>query len=104
MCAVVLEALSWESYYSVHPVFYDTILLSRAAKDAESKAMLEIIFATRSYDPGLYWDNASGLHGGEGLLRLSLKGTSDIAGMWAGFRDTIEQNMEDINEWVNTHD
>ena len=106
MCAVVLEALSWESYYRVHPVFYDTILLSRAAKDAESKSMLEIIFATRSYDPGLYWDNASGLHGGEGLLRLTAKGTSDIAGMWAGFRDTIEKNMDDMyseNTWFGAN-
>jgi hypothetical protein len=103
MCAVVLEALSWQSYYSVHPVFYDTILLNRAAKDAESKEMLQIIFATRSYDPGLYWD-PSALHGQEGLLRLSQKGTSDIAGMWAGFRDTVEKNMAEVNAWVDAHE
>lgn len=103
MCAVVLEALSWESYYSVYPVFYDTILLSRAAKDAESKAMLEIIFAHRSYDPGLYWD-PSALHGQEGLLRLSQKGTSDIAGMWAGFRETVEKNMAEVNAWIDKHE
>lgn len=103
MCAIVLEALSWESYYKVYPVFYDTILLSRAAKDAESKAMLEIIFASRSYDPGLYWD-PSALHGQEGLLRLSQKGTSDIAGMWAGFRATVEKNMAEVNAWVDAHE
>jgi hypothetical protein len=103
MCATVLEALSWQSYYSVHPVFYDTILLNRAAKDAESKAMLQIIFATRSYDPGLYWD-PSALHGSEGLLRLSAKGTSDIAGMWAGFRETVEENMAEVNAWVDAHE
>ena len=100
MCAVVLEALSWESYYSVYPVFYETILLNRAAKDQESKAMLEIIFATRSYDPGLYWDGGSGLHGGDGLLRLSKKGTSDIASLWATYRGTVEENIQEINNWI----
>jgi hypothetical protein len=100
MCAVVLEALSWESYYSVYPLFYDTILLSRAAKDQESKEMLEIIFATRSYDPGLYWDGGSGLHGGEGLLRLSKKGTSDIASLWATYKSKVEENIQEVNNWI----
>lgn len=102
MCAAVLEAMSWESYYSVNPVFYDTILLSRAAKDSESKAMLEIILNTRSYDPGLYWDNASGLHGNEGLLRLSKTGSSDIASLWAKYKDVIDENVAEVNDWIDS--
>jgi hypothetical protein len=102
MCAIVLEALSWESYYSVCPVFYDTILLSRAAKDSESKAMLQIILDTRSYDPGLYWDNASGLHGNDGLLRLSKTGSSDIASLCAKYKDTIDENVDEVNEWIDS--
>lgn len=102
MCAVILEAMSWESYYSVCPVFYDTILLSRAAKDSESKAMLQIILDTRSYDPGLYWDNNSGLHGNDGLLRLSKTGSSDIASLWAKYKDTIDGNVDDVNEWIDS--
>ena len=100
MCAVILEALSWESYYSVYPMFYETILLSRAAKDSESKAMLEIIMNTRSYDPGLYWDNASGLHGSDGLLRLSKTSSSDIASLWATYRDNVEENIKEVNNWI----
>ncbi|MBR2621312.1 MAG: hypothetical protein IKC97_02945 [Clostridia bacterium] len=100
MCAVILEALSWESYYTVYPMFYETILLSRAAKDSESKAMLQIILDTRSYDPGLYWDNASGLHGNDGLLRLSKTGSSDIASKWATYSDTIEENVQEVNNWI----
>ena len=102
MCAVVLEAMSWESYYSVCPVFYDTILLSRAAKDSESKAMLQIILDTRSYDPGLYWDNNSGLHGNDGLLRLSKTGSSDIASLWGKYKDVISGNVDDVNEWIDS--
>lgn len=100
MCAVVLEALSWESYYSVYPIFYDTILLSRAAKDKESKEMLKIIFNTRSYDPGLYWDGNSGLHGSDGLLGLSKQKTSDIAHLWGTYKDKVGENIEKINKWI----
>jgi hypothetical protein len=100
---IVLEALSAESYYTVYRDFYDTVIMGRSARDQQSKEMLQIIFATRSYDPGLYWD-PSALHGQEGLLRLSQKGTSDIAGMWAGFRDTVEKNMAEVNAWVDAHE
>ena len=100
MCAVIIEALSWESYYSVYPVFYETILLNRAAKDEESKEMLKIIFSTRSYDPGLYWDRASGLHGNDGLLRLSATKSSDIASLWAKYEGKITENFDEVNDWI----
>ena len=101
MCAVILEALSWESYYSVYPVFYDTILLSRAAKDTESKEMLEIIFDTRSYDPGQYWDSNSGFHGEKGLLRLSASGSSDIAHVWGELKESVDKNITQVNNWIS---
>jgi hypothetical protein len=104
MCAIILEALSWESYYSVYPTFYETILLNRAAKDEDSKRMFQIIFETRSYDPGQYYDtgsNASGLHGGSGLLRLTGTGNADIAGLWAGFRDAVAANVDKVNAWIS---
>ncbi len=100
MCAVIIEALSWESYYSVYPVFYETILLNRAAKDEQSKEMLKIIFNTRSYDPGLYWDRASGLHGTDGLLRLSATNSSDIASLWAKFESKVADNFDEVNDWI----
>ena len=100
MSAVVLEALSWESYYSVYPVFYETILLNRAAKDEQSKEMLKIIFATRSYDPGQYWDSTSGLHGGSGYLRLSETGTADIASIWAKHESKVMEAINRVNNWI----
>jgi len=79
---------------------FETILLSRAAKDSESKAMLEIIMETRSYDPGLYWDNASGLHDSSGLLRLSRTNSSDIASLWEIYEDRVEENIQEVNNWI----
>jgi hypothetical protein len=103
MCAIILEAMSWESYYTVYPTFYETILLNRAAKDEDSKRMLQIIFNTRSYDPGQYYDtgsNSSGLHGGPGLLRLTGTGNSDISGLWAQYKDKVDENIKKVNGWI----
>jgi hypothetical protein len=101
MCAVILEALSWESYYSVYPVFYDTILLDRAAKDADSKRMLQLIFQTRIYDPGQYWDTTTGLQHAQGLLRLTARESSDIMSVWKTFEGKVEQCVKDINKMIS---
>ena len=99
MCAVILEALSWEGYYSVTPVLYDTILYGRAAKTAEAKRSLQIIFETRSYDPGQYWDYAGGMQ--NELLRLCNKGTSDIVSLIAANIGRTNEEIEKVNEFVN---
>ncbi len=101
--AVILEALSYESYYTVYPMFYEDIMMDRAAKDLNSKDMLEKIFQTRSYDPGLIWDggeNETGLHGGEGYLRLSATGSADVAHIWATFSEKVEDLFDSVNEWI----
>jgi hypothetical protein len=101
MCATILEALSWESYYRVYPTFYETILLDRAAKDEDSKRMLKLIFETRIYDPGQYWDTTTGLQHGQGLLRLTATESSDIASIWGKFELAVEQCVKDINKMIS---
>ncbi|MBQ7336912.1 MAG: hypothetical protein IJW40_00495 [Clostridia bacterium] len=92
MAQVVLEALSAESYYTVYRDFYDTVILGRSARDQQSKEMLEVVFNTRSYDPGLFWDNTN-FSGA--VLRLSAKGTSDIASLWGAYSTAIEKRFSD---------
>ncbi len=101
MCAVVLEALSWESYYSVYPKFYETILLDRTAKEENSKRMLQLIFQTRVYDPGQYWDTTTGLQHAQGLLRLTARESSDIMSVWKQFEDKVVQCVKDINKMIS---
>jgi hypothetical protein len=101
MCAIILEALSWESYYRVYPTFYETILLDRAAKDEDSKRMLKLVFETRIYDPGQYWDTTTGLQHGQGLLRLTATESSDIASVWEKFESAVEQCVKDINNMIS---
>ena len=97
MCAVIIEALSWESYYRVYPTFYETILLNRAAKDKESKEMLQIIFSTRSYDPGQYWLPKPTEH----FLSLRVNRIESIATMWASVETLFVTGVETYNNMVD---
>jgi len=56
---LVIEALAMKSQESVTPEFYEVQLKGRDARDDESEAMLDIIFASRSFDLGpIYnWGN-----------------------------------------------
>ncbi len=47
---LVIEALAMKSQESVTPEFYDQQLKGRDTRDSESADMLDIIFATRSFD------------------------------------------------------
>jgi len=54
---IILEALCAESFKSVKPVYYDTMLKTKISRDEESGEMLDIVFANRIYDMGyLYWE------------------------------------------------
>lgn len=51
----ILEALAAESRYTVRPAYYDICLKGKQARDEESLEMLDLIFATRTYDVGWYY-------------------------------------------------
>lgn len=99
MAAMVLEMLSYEGYYSVTPVLYETMMLNRLAKSPESKRSLEIIFSTRTYDPGQYWDSEYKLHGD--FFRLSRTGNANIASIWSSWEDTVMEQMTVINDFID---
>lgn len=101
MVSIVLEHLSYLSYYDVYPIFYDTVLMGRSTRDEQSRDMLEIIFQTRSFDPGQYWDLGSGLHGGDGYLRLAATKNTNIASIWAKWEKAVNANFEKINGFVD---
>lgn len=50
--ALILEALTAESYYTLRPAYYDVALKTKYARDEESGRMLDIIFSSRCYDIG----------------------------------------------------
>lgn len=92
MAQTIVEALSAESYYTVYRDFYDTVILGRSARDQQSKEMLQVIFDTRSFDPGILWDDTG--FAGE-VLRLSATGGSDIASLWGRYEEAIQTRFEE---------
>ncbi|MCL2517775.1 MAG: hypothetical protein FWF15_04350 [Oscillospiraceae bacterium] len=55
MSAIILEALAAESMYNITPAYYDVTLTGKFFRDDESREMLDIIFSTRGYDVGLFY-------------------------------------------------
>ena len=60
---LLLEALTYESRYTLLPAYYDINLKTKFARDDESKEMIDIILDNRLYDLGaMYgWGNMRGL-------------------------------------------
>ena len=98
--STVLEHMSYIAYYDVYPIFYDTIILGKSARDQQSKEMLEKIFATRSFDPGQYW-LTSELHGGNGFLTILEQNKTNIASLWAGVEKMTLTGVDKFNEKVD---
>ena len=98
--STVLEHMSYISYYDVYPIFYDTIILGKSARDEQSKEMLELIFQTRSFDPGQYWLTAE-LHGGSGFLTIFENGKTNISSLWASLTTMTESAVEEFNEMID---
>ena len=53
----IIEALSFESYKSVRPAYFDTALKTKFSRDVESAAMLDYVFDGRIFDFGYVYDN-----------------------------------------------
>ncbi|MBR5445562.1 MAG: hypothetical protein IKV57_05545 [Clostridia bacterium] len=52
---ILAEALACEGMYTVTPAYYEMTLKNKSARDEESAEMLDIIFETRVYDLGWYY-------------------------------------------------
>ncbi len=53
MIGAVMEDMAYESLKIVKPAYYDTVLTGRYAKDAESAAMLDIVYSNVTIDMGI---------------------------------------------------
>jgi hypothetical protein len=103
--AAALEYMSYLSYYDIYPVFYDTVIMGKSTRDEQSKEMLEIVFKTRLFDPGQYWDNGEGASGIQGAyLRLAQTGESNIVSIYEKHKGKVETNFGEINELIDELD
>ena len=50
--AIFLEAMAYESYRTLLPVYYDVLLTTKYMRDQDSRNMLDIVYNTRVFDFG----------------------------------------------------
>jgi hypothetical protein len=102
MACIILEALSYEGYYSVTPVLIDTLIYGRLAKTEESKNSFERIFNTRVYDAGQFWnsDYAGLVDGENSVLRQTAKHNSAMMSVWETHRSATEERVKKVNDFI----
>ncbi len=54
---IILEAISYESYLSCLPLYYDVLMTKKNVRDEQSGEMLELIYNTRAFDFAYVYDN-----------------------------------------------
>ncbi len=88
---IILEALSAESMYTLTPAYYDVTLKTKAARDEESSAMLDIIFASRVFELGNFygWGGVFDIPGTQ-----SAAGKTDIVSALEGVTKATTAAME----------
>jgi hypothetical protein len=58
---VILDAISGLTYQNVIPKYYEQVLQTKALRDPESEAMLDMIIAGRVFDFAYFYNTNSGL-------------------------------------------
>jgi len=93
--AVIIEALAAESRYTVRPAYYEKSLIGKYSRDEESHEMLDIIFATRTYDFGWYF-NFGGYN--DSLYTLFRTYNRDFTSMYEKGLSKAEKDVQKTND------
>ena len=95
--AIILEALNAESYRSVTPVYYESVLKGKLARDNDSEDMLDMIFGNLRFDFGFIHNNhLSAIPSG------FTSGTDEnLASRYASSVETLKGRLEELQDAYN---
>lgn len=79
---IIIEALSYESYENLVPIYYDTLITTKFTRDDESGEMMNIIYNSRVFDFAYVYDD----------WRLSFSFSNLVNGKKDNFTSFYEQN------------
>jgi len=91
--AVILDAMAYLAYSEILPTYWNVNMEHKQLRNEDSIEMLEIISRTRSFNMGAAFTWTSSMTGK--LESTILSGSSDVASLIAGFKDSIEQSIKD---------
>ena len=92
---LITEALAAESYRSVIPAFYDTVLKTKVSRDDDSAEMLDIVRDNLIFNLGYSFSNVLG--GTGHLFQETFKGGgTSISGPWESRQDVFQTNLDEL--------
>ena len=92
--SAVMEAIGYYSEHEIIPAYYDKTLNGKYVRDAESSAMLDIIFDTRAYDLGYCYQPA---HINKHLIYMLNEQKNDWASRYASLEGQAQALLDVIS-------
>ena len=91
----VIEALAYYGQKLITPAYYETTLKGKYFRDEESAAMLDIIFSSRFFDIGMYYQ-IGGYN--ERLIQMMQQGNTDFVSMYTKNEQAALKKLDQINK------
>ena len=97
LSGAVLEALAYYGWKNLLPAYYDRALKGKAARDTDSEAMLDMIFANIEFDfTQIYSYNFGDEKSPSMAMRKSVNTNSDISSLWASMEKLYADTMDSL--------
>ena len=97
---IITEAMACESYYLVKPAFFEKQLVGTYIQDEESDEILEIIFASRMFDVGAFYQVGGYT---TGVIRFFGARRNDFASFYESSRAKAESDLKRINSLMDNN-
>lgn len=93
----ITQALAYESLYTLTPAYYEQTLQSKVSRDEDSSRMLDLIFSTRTYDFGWYFEIGTY---NEAIMNLLRSYSDDVSSMYKKFEKIATKTLTKYNEKI----
>lgn len=94
----ITQMLAYKSLLTMTPAYYEQTLQNKVSRDEDSAAMLDLIFATRSYDFGWYFE----IGGYTGTLMGALRGyDTNLASAIKASEKVADKTLERLSKKIN---
>ena len=98
---VILDALAYESYRDVLPVFYEVNLSQKGLRDDDSIEMLGLIRDDRIFDVGDAYGWTTEVR--EGIRKVIDSGDANVASIIASLKPSVEEKISATMELIKSH-
>ncbi len=98
MVSMIVEDMAYTSKQTVRPAYYDDTLIGKNVRDDESIEMLDIIFATRVFDVGIYYKVGASQTVAANLTALLTTGTNDFTSRYNALQPAAQTMIDNINK------